>query len=76
MPRHLSDKMRQAWSFSTHLAKTKYQMLTPDEKRLVLREMVRVINGRIPVLSGVAEAPQRRVTMCATANLQAQTALY
>ena len=31
------------------------QMLTPDEKRLVMREMVRVINGRIPVLSGVAE---------------------
>ena len=31
------------------------QMLTPDEKRLVMREMVRVINGRIPVLSGVGE---------------------
>ena len=30
-------------------------MLSGDEKRLVVREMVRAVNGRIPVLSGVAE---------------------
>ncbi len=32
------------------------QTLTPEEKRLVIGEMVRVARGRIPVLSGVAEA--------------------
>ncbi len=32
------------------------QMLTADEKRLVIREMVRAVKGRVPVLSGVAEA--------------------
>lgn len=31
------------------------QMLTADEKRLVMREMIRVVGGRVPVLSGVAE---------------------
>ena len=31
------------------------QMLTPEEKRLVVREMVRAVGGRIPLLSGVAE---------------------
>jgi len=30
-------------------------MLLPDEKRLVIREMVRAVAGRVPVLSGVAE---------------------
>lgn len=32
------------------------QMLTAEEKRLVMREMVRVVRRRVPVLSGVAEA--------------------
>jgi 4-hydroxy-tetrahydrodipicolinate synthase len=32
------------------------QTLTGDEKRLVMREMVRAVKGRVPVLSGVAEA--------------------
>jgi len=31
------------------------QMLTAEEKRLVMKEMVGVVNGKIPVLSGVAE---------------------
>jgi dihydrodipicolinate synthase/N-acetylneuraminate lyase len=31
------------------------QMLSGDEKRLLMREMVRAVNGRVPVLSGVAE---------------------
>ncbi len=31
------------------------QTLLPDEKRLVISEMVKVIKGRIPLLSGVAE---------------------
>ncbi len=31
------------------------QMLTPEEKRLLVREMVRAVGGRIPLLSGVAE---------------------
>ncbi len=31
------------------------QMLTAEEKRLVMAEMVKVAKGRIPVLSGVAE---------------------
>ena len=31
------------------------QPLTADEKRLVISEMVKTVNGRIPVLSGVAE---------------------
>jgi 4-hydroxy-tetrahydrodipicolinate synthase len=31
------------------------QMLTAEEKRLAVREMVRAVDGRIPVLSGVAE---------------------
>lgn len=31
------------------------QMLTSDEKRLVMREMVKAVAGRVPVLSGVAE---------------------
>jgi 4-hydroxy-tetrahydrodipicolinate synthase len=31
------------------------QMLSAEEKRLVVREMVRAIDGRIPLLSGVAE---------------------
>jgi 4-hydroxy-tetrahydrodipicolinate synthase len=31
------------------------QMLTPDEKRLVVRELVEAVAGRVPVLSGVAE---------------------
>lgn len=32
------------------------QMLTAEEKRLVMREMVRAIKGRVTVLGGVAEA--------------------
>jgi 1-pyrroline-4-hydroxy-2-carboxylate deaminase len=32
------------------------QALTPEEKRWVIEAMVRVVNGRIPVLSGVAES--------------------
>jgi len=32
------------------------QTLTADEKRLVVREMVRCVRRRVPVLSGVAEA--------------------
>jgi 4-hydroxy-tetrahydrodipicolinate synthase len=32
------------------------QMLTGEEKRLVMTEMVRSVKGRVPVLSGVAEA--------------------
>lgn len=32
------------------------QTLTADEKRLVMKEMVGVVNGRIPVVSGVAES--------------------
>src|SRR5437879_1074473 len=31
------------------------QMLTPEEKRLVIREMAGAVKGRIPVLSGIAE---------------------
>lgn len=31
------------------------QMLTAEEKRLIMKEMVGVVNGKIPVLSGVAE---------------------
>ncbi len=31
------------------------QPMRPEEKRLVIAEMVRVVNGRMPVLSGVAE---------------------
>ena len=31
------------------------QMLTADEKRLVMREMIAAVRGRVPVLSGVAE---------------------
>jgi dihydrodipicolinate synthase/N-acetylneuraminate lyase len=31
------------------------QMLAPDEKRLVMREMVAAVGGQVPVLSGVAE---------------------
>ena len=31
------------------------QTLLPDEKCLIVREMVRAVNGRIPLLSGVAE---------------------
>jgi 1-pyrroline-4-hydroxy-2-carboxylate deaminase len=31
------------------------QPMTPEEKRRVIEAMVRVVNGRIPVLSGVAE---------------------
>jgi len=31
------------------------QMLSAEEKRLVVQELVRAVNGRIPVLSGVAE---------------------
>jgi dihydrodipicolinate synthase/N-acetylneuraminate lyase len=31
------------------------QPLRPDEKRLVMEAMIKVVNGRIPVLSGVAE---------------------
>jgi 4-hydroxy-tetrahydrodipicolinate synthase len=31
------------------------QMLTAEEKRLVMAEMVKAVNGRVPVLSGVAE---------------------
>lgn len=31
------------------------QPLRPDEKRLVMEAMIQVVNGRIPVLSGVAE---------------------
>ncbi|MGI8605494.1 MAG: dihydrodipicolinate synthase family protein [Verrucomicrobiales bacterium] len=31
------------------------QSLTPDEKRLVVEAMVKAVNGRVPVLSGVAE---------------------
>ncbi len=32
------------------------QMLTAEEKRLVMRAMVEVVGGKIPVLSGVAES--------------------
>ncbi len=32
------------------------QTLTGEEKRLVMREMIGVVRGRVPVLSGVAEA--------------------
>jgi 4-hydroxy-tetrahydrodipicolinate synthase len=32
------------------------QMLTAEEKRLVLSKMVEAVDGRVPVLSGVAEA--------------------
>ena len=32
------------------------QSLTPEEKRRVIEAMVKVVNGRVPVLSGVAEA--------------------
>jgi 4-hydroxy-tetrahydrodipicolinate synthase len=32
------------------------QMLRPDEKRLVLEAMIDAVNGRVPVLSGVAES--------------------
>ncbi len=32
------------------------QMLTPEEKRLLMQEMIKVVNGRIPVLTGVAES--------------------
>src|SRR5437588_5609186 len=32
------------------------QALRPDEKRQFVREMVRAVNGRVPVLSGVAES--------------------
>ncbi len=32
------------------------QMLTAEEKRLVIAEMVRAVKGRVPVLTGVAEA--------------------
>jgi len=32
------------------------QALTPDEKRRVVAAMVKAVNGRIPVLSGVAES--------------------
>ncbi len=32
------------------------QMLAAEEKRLVMQEMIRTVKGRIPVLSGVAEA--------------------
>jgi 1-pyrroline-4-hydroxy-2-carboxylate deaminase len=31
------------------------QPLTPEEKRIVVKAMVQVVNGRIPLLSGVAE---------------------
>jgi dihydrodipicolinate synthase/N-acetylneuraminate lyase len=32
------------------------QPMTGEEKRLVISEMVKVVNGRVPVLSGVAES--------------------
>ena len=32
------------------------QMLTPEEKRLVIQEMSIAVDGRVPVLSGVAES--------------------
>ena len=32
------------------------QTLTPEEKRMFMREMVAVVAGRVPVLSGVAES--------------------
>src|SRR5687767_3264532 len=32
------------------------QMLTPDEKRAVIEEMSVAVDGRVPLLSGVAEA--------------------
>jgi 1-pyrroline-4-hydroxy-2-carboxylate deaminase len=32
------------------------QMLTPEEKRVVIREMSVAVDGRVPVLSGIAEA--------------------
>lgn len=32
------------------------QSMAPDEKRLLLGEMVRAVRGRVPVLSGVAES--------------------
>jgi 4-hydroxy-tetrahydrodipicolinate synthase len=38
------------------------QTLNADEKRLVVAEMVRAVRGRIPVLSGVAEAATAEAT--------------
>jgi 1-pyrroline-4-hydroxy-2-carboxylate deaminase len=35
------------------------QTLAAEEKRLVIAEMVKVVNGRVPVLSGVAETSTR-----------------
>src|ERR1041384_7650172 len=32
------------------------QALRPDEKRQVIEAMIKVVNGRVPVLSGVAES--------------------
>src|SRR5882724_4694964 len=32
------------------------QALTANEKRLIIEAMVKVVNGRVPVLSGVAES--------------------
>jgi 4-hydroxy-tetrahydrodipicolinate synthase len=41
------------------------QMLTPEEKRLVVREMAGVVKRRVPVLSGVAEAATSEAQCCA-----------
>ncbi len=38
------------------------QTLSGDEKRLVLREMVKAVRGRVPVLSGVAEGATAEAT--------------
>ena len=32
------------------------QPMTPEEKRRVIEAMIKVVNGRVPVLSGVAES--------------------
>lgn len=49
------------------------QMLLPEEKRRVMREMVGVVRGRVPVLSGVAETSTadsvRYIADCAKAGV-------
>ena len=51
------------------------QMLTAEEKRLVIREMVAVVRGRAPVLSGWRRRrPPRPRPMCAIARRSAPMA--
>ncbi len=40
------------------------QMLSGEEKRLVMAEMVKAVRGRIPVLAGVAETSTAEATRC------------